>query len=104
MRIHPEAADTADVMLPVSPPAVSVAWRLASIQWAVRARAAVSDSHTLCSHELRPAPTHAECAADPRLRPYTVTCAAPVQPAFDTAAELRSDDETESTPLPLPMP
>jgi hypothetical protein len=104
MLIHPDAADTAAVTLPVSRPAVTVALRLAAIQWAVRARAAVSDTHVLCSHELRPVPLHAVCAVDARFSPYTVTSAAPVHPAFDAAAVLRSDDDTESTPLMLPTP
>ena len=87
--IHPQAADTAHVTLPVWRPTDSVAVRLVNIPWAVRTRTAVSDSHRLSSHELCPVPPHALCAADPRFSPYTVTSAAPVQPAFDAAAALR---------------
>ena len=104
MRIHPEAADTAAVTLPVWRAAVSVALRLAASQWAVRARAAVSDSHVLCSHELRPVLLHAVCAVDPKFCPYTVTSAVPVPPAFDTATALRSVEATERAPLTLPTP
>jgi len=86
--IHPEPADMAHVTLPVSWPADSRTVRLVAIPCAVRAPTAVSDSHLLSSHELRPAPTLALCAADPRFSPLTVTSAAPVQPALDAAAPL----------------
>lgn len=104
MRIHPEAADTAAVMLPVWRPAVSKALRLATSEWAARARAAVSDAHVLCSHELRPVLLQAVCAVDPMFSPYTVTSAAPVPPAFDTATALRSVEAAERAPLTLPTP
>ena len=51
-----------------------------------------------------PAPLQALCAVDPTFRPYTVTSAAPVQTAFDTAAVLRRVGDTESPPLALPAP
>lgn len=78
--------------------------RLAASPCAVRARTAESDSHLLSSHALRPAPLQALCAVDPTFRPYTVTSAAPVQTAFDTAAVLSRVGDTESPPLALPAP
>jgi hypothetical protein len=69
MLVHPEAADTAHVTLPVSWHTDRAAVRLATFPQAVRARTAVSDAHTLHSHELSPVLPHALCAADPRLSP-----------------------------------
>jgi hypothetical protein len=76
--------------------------RLEAIQWTVCASTDVSDSHALPSHELCPVRLQAEYAVDPRLSPYAVTRAAPVDPAFDIVAVLRSGGPTDKSQVALP--
>jgi hypothetical protein len=76
--------------------------RLEAIQWTVCARTDVSDSHVLRSHELCPVRPQAEYAVDPRLSPYAVTRAEPVDPVFDIVAVLTSGGPTDKNQVALP--